>query len=107
MTRITASEVAGFVASRHGMTMGEFLNRSRSPRHTRPRQIAMYAIRQLCPHMSYPGIARVLAREDHTTVLHGVRRIESLLAGHERIAREVGATLTHFRTVEPVSGEAP
>ncbi len=106
MTRISAYEVCGFVAGRHGLTMAELRNDSRRREYARPRQIAMYAIRQLCPHMSYPGIARVLAREDHTTVLHGVRRIESLLARHERIAREVGATLTHFRTVEPVSGEA-
>lgn len=98
MTRVTAQEVAGFVAQRHGMSMAEFLNHSRSPRHTRPRQIAMYAIRSLCPHMSYPGIARVLDRKDHTTILHGVRRIESLLTVHERVTREVGATLCHFRS---------
>jgi chromosomal replication initiator protein len=98
MTRISAYEVCGFVAGRHGLTMAELKNRSLRREHTRPRQIAMYAIRQLCPHMSYPGIARVLAREDHTTVLHGVRRIERLLATHERVTREVGATLCHFRS---------
>lgn len=98
MSRVSANEVAGFVASRHGMTMAEFLNRSRSPRHTRPRQIAMYSIRHLCPHMSYPAIAKVLARKDHTTVLHGVRQIESLLSRHERVTREVSATLCHFRS---------
>jgi len=104
--RVSAYEVCGFVAGRHGLTMAELKNHSRAREYARPRQIAMYAIRTLCPHMSYPGIARVLARKDHTTILHGVRQIESLLTGHERVAREVGATLTHFRTVEPVSGEA-
>jgi chromosomal replication initiator protein len=96
--RISAHEVCGFVAGRHGLTMAELKNDSRRREYARPRQIAMYAIRQLCPHMSYPGIARVVARKDHTTVLHGVRQIESLLTVHERVAREVSATLCHFRS---------
>ena len=97
MSRVSANEVAGFVASRHGITMAELKNRSRRHEYVRPRQIAMYAIRQLCPHMSYPVIAKVLARKDHTTVLHGVRQIESLLTVHEQVTREVSATLCHFR----------
>jgi chromosomal replication initiator protein len=98
MTRVSAHEVCGFVAGRHGLTMAELKNHSRRREYSRPRQIAMYSIRQLCPHLSYPVIAKVLARKDHTTVLHGVRQIESLLTVHERVTREVSATLCHFRS---------
>lgn len=98
MSRVSAHEIVGFVAARHGLSMAEFRNHSRERQYARPRQIAMYAIRSLCPHMSYPGIARVLERKDHTTVMNGVRRIESLMPVHERVSREVAATLTHFRS---------
>ncbi len=98
MTRVSAHEVAGFVAERHGMTRAEMLTPTRCPSYARPRQIAMYSIRQLCPHLSYPAIAKVMERKDHTTILHGVRRIESLLTVHERVTREVSATLCHFRS---------
>ena len=98
MTRVSANEVVGFVAERHGMTRSEMLTRTRCPSYARPRQIAMYSIRQLCPHLSYPAIAKVMERKDHTTILHGVRQIESLLTIHERVTREVSATLCHFRS---------
>jgi chromosomal replication initiation ATPase DnaA len=98
--RLSAHEVAGFVAARHGLTMRDMRNHSRSPEYARPRQIAMYAIRQLCPHLSLPVIARVLERKDHTTILHGVRRIEALIKTHPRVCREVQAALLHFRDSE-------
>ena len=98
MSRVSANEVVVFVAERHGMTRDELLTPTRRPRYVRPRQIAMYSIRQLCPHLSYPAIAKVMDRKDHTTILHGVRQIESLLTVHERVTREVSATLCHFRS---------
>lgn len=94
--RVSAHEVAGFVAGRHGLTMRDLTNRSQCPKYARPRQIAMYAIRSLCPHMSYPAIARVLVRKNHTTILHGVRRIDALIPVHPRVGREVAAVLSHF-----------
>ena len=42
-----------------------------------PRQVAMYLAKDMTS-LSYPNIGRRFHR-DHTTVLHGVRRIESLL----------------------------
>lgn len=97
--RVSAYEVCGFVVGRHGLTMAELKNHSRQRQYARPRQIAMYAIRNLCPHMSYPVIARVLERKDHTTVMNGVRRIEKLLPVHDRVSREVAVTLAHFTDV--------
>ncbi len=41
-----------------------------------PRQIAMYIIRELTD-LSYPKIGQVLGGRDHTTVLHGVSKIEN------------------------------
>ena len=99
--RITARAVVDFVAQRHGMTLERLCVSSHRRSLARPRQIAMYAIRQLCPLMSLPAIGRLLGGRDHTTVLHGVKKIEELMLTDDRIAREVDEVMVHFY-VEPV-----
>jgi hypothetical protein len=44
-----------------------------------PRQIVMYLARHLTPQ-TLPQIGRALGGRDHTTILHGVRKIEALRA---------------------------
>ena len=58
----------------------------------RPRQIAMWLCKQHTTR-SYPDIGRRFGGRDHTTVLHGVRKIEELMALDDQIARDV-ETLT-------------
>ena len=58
----------------------------------RPRQMAMYLAKQMT-NRSLPEIGRRFGGRDHTTVMHGVRKIDSLLATDEQIARDV-ETLT-------------
>lgn len=99
--RITARVVADFVAERHGMTFEGLCVSSHRRSLARPRQIAMYAIRQLCPHMSLPHIGRLLGGRDHTTVLHGVRKIEDLMHTDDRIARVVDEVMVHFHVDTP------
>lgn len=98
--RITGRAVADFVAERHGMTFERLCVTCHRRALARPRQIAMYAIRQLCPHMSLPAIGRLLGGRDHTTVLHGIRKIEELMHLNDRVAREVDEVMVHFY-VEP------
>lgn len=78
--RITGRAVADAVAQIYGLTFDELCSVNRAHRFVRPRQLAMYAIRQFCPHMSYPAIGRLLGGRDHSTVVSGVRRVETLLA---------------------------
>jgi DNA-binding NarL/FixJ family response regulator len=58
------------------------------------RQMAMYALR--CQGLSFPRIA-TLVRRDHSTVMHGVRRIRSRL-----VAREPAATALFNRVLQLV-----
>lgn len=99
--RIMARDVADFVAERHGMTFERLCAPGTRRDQARPRQIAMYSIRQLCPHMSLPHIGRLLGGRDHTTVLHGVMKIESLLHTDDRIARVVDEVMVHFHIDAP------
>ncbi|MBB4799680.1 hypothetical protein HNP32_003440 [Brevundimonas bullata] len=92
--------MAEFVAKRHNMTFAQLLSVRRNRDVVRPRQIAMYAIRELCPHMSFPAIGRMLGGRDHTTILHGVRKIEELIPTQDLIDAEVSLTLAHFRNMK-------
>lgn len=52
--------------------------RNRIRKLARVRQVAMYAIKRRTP-WSFPQVAKYLGMDDHTTVMHGCRKIESLL----------------------------
>jgi len=54
----------------------------------RPRQIAMYLSKQLTSR-SLPEIGRRFGGRDHTTVMHGVRRIDELKAVDNQIAEDL------------------
>ncbi|WP_313044969.1 helix-turn-helix domain-containing protein [Brevundimonas sp.] len=94
--RVTGRQVVDFIAERHGLTFQQMIGQQRVASVARPRQIAMYVMREVCPHLSLPAIGRILGGRDHTTILHGVQRIEALIHTHEDVLREVLAALRHF-----------
>jgi chromosomal replication initiator protein len=53
-----------------------------------PRQIAMYIMREEL-HLSYPKIAKEVGRKDHTTIMHGVEKIEKEIDSNERLRQEI------------------
>ena len=59
-----------------------------SLRDTRPRQIAMYLAKHMT-NRSLPEIGRRFGGRDHTTVMHGVRRIEELKTLDSQIADDL------------------
>lgn len=59
-------------ANHAGVTIRALVSSTRTARICRARHAAMLALRRR--GLSYPKIARILGRRDHTTVIHGVRR---------------------------------
>ena len=94
--RVTGRQVIDFVAERHGLTFQQMTGQQRIISIARPRQIAMYVMREVCPHLSLPAIGRLLGGRDHTTILHGIQRIEALIHTQEDVLKEVLAALRHF-----------
>ena len=60
------------------------------------RHITMYIARH-CTDLSYPEIARSLGGMDHTTVLHGVRRIEQRMRDNPAFKATVDILMNEFR----------
>ena len=55
---------------------------------TRPRQVAMYLSKQLTMR-SLPDIGRRFGGRDHTTIMHGVKRIEELMATDSQLSDDL------------------
>jgi len=71
------------VASYYNIPMYLFLSGIRTAPVVFPRQIAMYLCRKLTIK-SMPEIGRKFGGKDHTTILHGCRKIEKLLASERQ-----------------------
>jgi len=77
------------VAEHFGISRIDILSSRRTRNVVRPRQIAMYLVKELTPH-SFPEIGRRFNR-DHSTVLHAVRKIEALLPFDPALRADVEA----------------
>lgn len=88
--RVTVNEIQHLVADHFGLSMTALLSERRSRDITRPRQMAMYLARKHTSR-SLPEIGRLFGGLDHTTILHGSKRIEALLETHEEVVTHVNA----------------
>ena len=87
---MTVEDIQNAVTSYFRLKMSDFLSSKRDRNLARPRQIAMYLAKNLTT-LSLPEIGRRFGGRDHTTILHGVRKIESLLGTDHHIASEIAA----------------
>ncbi len=86
--RVTIDEIQKRVAEHFNIKMAEMTSARRARVVARPRQVAMYLAKQLTSR-SLPEIGRKFGGRDHTTVIHGVRKIEELLLSDRALAEDV------------------
>jgi chromosomal replication initiator protein len=84
------SEIIERVAHHFGLEVSQLKGRSRKRDIVRPRQIAMYLIREETG-TSLPQIGDILDGRDHSTVLYGCERVAGLLEEDLSFRREVNA----------------
>ena len=80
-------DIEAAVCSRFGLTPEMLRGPRRERGIARPRQIVMFLAREMTP-LSYPRIGAHLGR-DHTTILHGERRVRALMAVKPKLAAYV------------------
>jgi chromosomal replication initiator protein len=86
--RLTEGQIIGAVADHFGVEVAAFEGSSRSRSIARPRQVAMYLLREETG-ASLPQIGALLGGRDHTTVLYGVERIAEMIEEDAEMRREV------------------
>jgi chromosomal replication initiator protein len=75
---ITIDHIQRKVAEFFGIKLSDLRAQNRTKAIAFPRQIAMYLSRQLT-HASLSEVGRAFGGKDHTTVLHGVEKIQQML----------------------------
>ncbi len=86
--KITIEEIQRKVSDYYNIRLSDIIGPKRLRSYARPRQVAMYLCKQLTSR-SLPEIGRRFGGRDHTTVMHGVRRIEELKVSDGQIAEDV------------------
>ncbi len=86
--KVTVDEIQRKVSEHFTIRLSDLLGPRRMRTYARPRQIAMYLAKQLTSR-SLPEIGRSFGGRDHTTVMHGIRKIEELIETDEELANNV------------------
>ncbi|PWG17121.1 chromosomal replication initiator protein DnaA [Salibaculum griseiflavum] len=86
--KVTIEEIQRKVSEHYAIRLSDMLGPRRPRNLARPRQIAMW----LCKNMtsrSLPEIGRKFGKRDHTTIMHGIRKIEELRQTDSQIADDL------------------
>jgi len=86
--KVTVEEIQRKVSEHYNIRLSDMIGPKRLRSYARPRQIAMYLAKQMTSR-SLPEIGRRFGGRDHTTVMHGVKRIEELMAKDSQIADDL------------------
>ena len=85
---IPIKKVIKKVASFYDLTEENILSHSRKKEFVKPRQIAMYILRNELKY-SYSNIAEKLGHRDHTTVIHACKKIEEEIKKNSIFSQEM------------------
>ncbi|MEO1796661.1 MAG: helix-turn-helix domain-containing protein, partial [Pseudomonadota bacterium] len=86
--KTTVEEIQRKVSEHYNIRLSDMLGPKRSRNLARPRQVAMYLSKKMTTR-SLPDIARRFGGRDHTTVMHGVKKIEELKVQDSQIADDL------------------
>ena len=94
---VTIENIQKTVAEYYKIRVADLLSKRRSRSVTRPRQMAMALCKELTNH-SLPEIGDAFGGRDHTTVLHGCRKVVELKDADQRISEDYANLLRTLST---------
>ncbi|HDZ82443.1 MAG TPA: chromosomal replication initiator protein DnaA [Roseobacter sp.] len=86
--KISIEEIQRKVSEHYNIRLSDMVGPKRLRSYARPRQVAMYLCKKMTSR-SLPEIGRRFGGRDHTTVMHGVKRIEELKQSDGQIAEDL------------------
>jgi len=93
---ITIEMIQKFVADQFGVKITELKAKNNSKTVAEPRQIAMYLIKALTG-ASLPEIGKAFGGKHHSTVIHSVRKIDTLRKRDPEFDRRINSFVQAFR----------
>lgn len=85
---ITPTYILNEVCDSYGVLVEDVVSKKRNAELVEPRQVVMYLCRQLTEY-SLSDIGKLLGKKDHTTVIHGVDKIEKEMTVNNELADKV------------------
>jgi chromosomal replication initiator protein len=86
--KVTVEEILRKVAEHYNVRLSDLVGPKRMRAIARPRQVAMFLSKSLTTR-SLPDIGRRFGGRDHTTIMHGIRKIEELRASDSQLAEDI------------------
>ena len=86
--KVTIEEIQRKVSEHYNIRLSDMIGPKRVRTIARPRQVAMHLAKVLTTR-SLPEIGRRFGGRDHTTIMHGVRKIEELRATDSQLAEDI------------------
>lgn len=85
---ITPRLIINVVAEHYNVDPEDITSKRRNSEFVQPRQVVMYLCRTMTEE-SFQNIGNILGKKDHTTVIHGFKKIEEELAVNEELRNKV------------------
>ena len=85
---ITPQLIVEVVSEHFGITVDQIMSKSRSSDVAKPRQIAMYLCKNMTDH-PLDSIGQLLGGRDHSTVIHGVKKVTDEISSDPSFANTV------------------
>ena len=89
---ITPNLIINVVAEHFGVRPEDIVSKKRNSEFVQPRQVVMYLCRELT-NVSQVNIGRILGKKDHTTVIHGVKKIEAEMQNSEEFRNKINVIM--------------
>ncbi len=86
--RLSVEDIQKRVSEHYNIRLADMHSPRRARAVARPRQVAMYLAKVMTEH-SLPEIGRKFGGRDHTTIMHGIRRIEELVVSDRALREDV------------------
>lgn len=85
---LTINQIIKIISDFYNIEEKDLFQKTRKKEIVRPRQIAMYLLREDL-NTSYPFIGQKFGRRDHTTVIHAYKKIRELVKKDEKLNQEI------------------
>lgn len=86
--KVSIDEIQRKVAEHYNVKLADLVGPKRHRTIARPRQVAMYLCKVLTTR-SLPEIGRRFGGRDHTTILHGVKKVEELMSTDSQLNDDI------------------
>lgn len=86
--KVSIEEIQRKVAEHYNVRLSDMIGPKRMRTIARPRQVAMYLSKHLTTR-SLPEIGRRFGGRDHTTIMHGIRKIDELMVDDRQLTEDV------------------